>query len=305
MHKSANLLSFFPFVNNPFSTSLRQYHLSDRIDPAGQDHLHLSFCNKHSTSMAKNSGRKRHPPKKDNSALLQSDAAQMTTTSTHPQPELQTTQQPFRFLDLPAELRISIYEALFEDSTTEIRPENLQKREYRYRWSRLDNGDQCFSRQPCPPRPKPTYHTPALLLVSKQLRSEALDIFFSHTKWTIRSHQLVKSFLDKLGQDRAALLTRLCYVLKQGSEEATFRSSIGVWLLNSSLDSCNVVVQRSAFWTEVEGEDGKTLVSRRMSEGVPVRLHPATLDDSEEARPSHIASAAANGIGGLEPSCLA
>lgn len=119
--------------------------------------------------------------------------------------------QTFRLLDLPPELRNLIYEYVFEGTHTKIYS-RLGSRETSKRWARtetvpltrflftLPNGDSNFK-------------VPALFATNRQIRSEAIGVFYATTTWVVCSEFELSALLRRIGHERLPLVTRISYKL--------------------------------------------------------------------------------------------
>lgn len=174
---------------------------------------------------------------------------QSTSTSSGSAQAGPKQQQYFRFLDLPPELRNTIYESLFADSTTTIQP-GAPAVYPRYNWR--------FKHQPS--TGPFNVGLPALLAASKQLREGAMNIFCTGTEWVVRHYTHVQPLLTKLGRKRVALITSLCWVqVEEEPFSEDWTHDLASWMieeLERQFAKHNVDVRRIMSRAEIQAPDG-------------------------------------------------
>lgn len=133
----------------------------------------------------------------DKTKHKKTEASAFKPPTRHGKPQL-----PFRFLDLPAELKNTIYEYAFDESTTVLRPVGrLDRRQYKFIQELPLAGPYCQGLHP-------------LLASNKQIRGEAIDIFYARTKFVVCERwagDRADALMPNLGPSRRTIVGRLCY----------------------------------------------------------------------------------------------
>lgn len=157
--------------------------------------------------------------------------------------------KPFRFLDLPAELRNTILQLAFATSSTSIASETTP------------GTHACiyhFVHETSSPRTTRS-GLPAILQANKQMRKEGAGIFYSHTTWTAKDdyqHESQLHLLRKLGAERRSLVTGLCLRQQSGSETsqrlAEELEQFIPWV-ETQLEQLGLVCEHAVLSVEIDG----------------------------------------------------
>lgn len=155
-----------------------------------------------------------------------------------------TTGQPFRFLDLPAELRVRIYEyalaypksgvavdiPISKQESQDYRPANAAvfTRDY----DRTFELFQCISSRGWQLINLPPLHKVlALLQVSKLLYKEAMPVFFTQNKFVVRDIAMLRPFLERLSIERRKCIQDLAVGY---NEDGMHQAAAGFRLLKTT-----------------------------------------------------------------------
>lgn len=110
----------------------------------------------------------------------------MSTASHRPRTRIEKRNQPFRLLDLPPELRNTIYEYAFQGSTTTVKKKSGAQKKMVFKY--IDANGRWST------------GLPGILGSKKQVRDEALGIFYAETKFTVHRIRDLYALLRKLGE---------------------------------------------------------------------------------------------------------
>lgn len=180
---------------------------------------------------------------------------------------IMASQQKSLLLELPAELRNTIYEYVFEGSTTEIFGKHTEESlsTYLEHFTLYEPREGWFFKH-TPVHDVAAYGLPPLLAVNRQIRDEAIGIFYAQARWITHEMEYMIPLLKKLGRKRTTLSRSITLSVlrpyKESDKRYAKRPAMGLGaLLSEKLEELpkDLFLGKTRLTIEVGADDGEIL----------------------------------------------
>ncbi|KAI9794326.1 MAG: hypothetical protein M1835_006628 [Candelina submexicana] len=147
--------------------------------------------------------------------------------------------QPFSFLDLPPELRNQIYTLVLRESET-IVPQYLMVEE----WHNMPYGGRIKAQTTVSKRdPAPFSRPLSILRSNKQIRNEAVAVFYSQKEIKLGGMHHVWRFLNHIGPDARSVITELTF---QYNKRKSAKRAIEMLAECTRLEKVHITIDETA-----------------------------------------------------------